>query len=66
MAEETQGIPQFKLVLVGDGGTGKVSDIAWTLPHDFSQSLQTLYPKSPDGVFLPSFRLPLKLSPTSH
>lgn len=25
MAEVAQNIPQFKLVLVGDGGTGKVS-----------------------------------------
>ena len=25
MAEAAQNIPQFKLVLVGDGGTGKVS-----------------------------------------
>jgi hypothetical protein len=31
MAEQQQQIPTFKLVLVGDGGTGKVCAIAMPL-----------------------------------
>ncbi len=30
MAEAAQGVPTFKLVLVGDGGTGKVQLTPWT------------------------------------
>jgi GTPase SAR1 family protein len=35
MAEAAQNIPQFKLVLVGDGGTGKVSARISTTPMFF-------------------------------
>jgi hypothetical protein len=46
MAEAAQNIPQFKLVLVGDGGTGKVSISLGSIPttsytflkHTFLQS----------------------------
>lgn len=42
MAEGAQAPPTFKLVLVGDGGTGKAS--SWTLLLILSGSILLLYP----------------------
>jgi hypothetical protein len=40
MAEAAQNIPQFKLVLVGDGGTGKVSATKSRLLRGLFHSLE--------------------------